>query len=72
MMHVEDIESLKALGFRKMHPLQVEALLLFVQDALNLAAMTSDKEIVADVEQSADELVRLFGGNGISLNYVVD
>jgi len=69
MMHVEDI---KAMGFKQMHHAQVEALLMFVQDALNLAAMTEDKEILADVEQSADELVRLFGGNGVSLNYVVD
>jgi|TARA_R110000868_G_scaffold336113_2_gene596974 hypothetical protein len=69
MMHVEDI---KAMGFKQMHQAQVEALLMFVQDALNLAAMTEDKEILADVEQSADELVRMFGGNGVSLNYVID
>ena len=68
-MHVEDI---KAMGFKQMHQAQVEALLMFVQDALNLAAMTEDKEILADVEQSADELVRMFGGNGVSLNYVID
>jgi hypothetical protein len=69
MMHVEDI---KAMGFKQMHTVQVEALLMFVQDALNLAAMTEDPEIVADVEQTADELVRLFGGNGVSINYVID
>ena len=69
MMHVEDI---KAMGFKQMHHAQVEAMLMFVQDALNLAAMTEDKEILADVEQSADELVRLFGGNGVSLNYIID
>jgi hypothetical protein len=69
MMHVEDI---KAMGFKQMHTAQVEALLMFVQDALNLAAMTEDPEIVADVEQTADELVRLFGGNGVSINYVID
>jgi len=69
MMQIED---LKALGFKNMHQAQVEALLMFVQDSLSLAAMTEDKDILSDVEQSADELVRLFGGNGISLNYVVD
>ena len=69
MMQIED---LKALGFKNMHQAQVEALLMFVQDSLSLAAMTEDKDILADVEQSADELIRLFGGNGISLNYVVD
>jgi len=69
MMHIED---LKALGFKNMHQAQVDALLMFVQDALRLAAMTEEPDILADVEQSADELVRLFGGNGVSLNYVVD
>jgi len=69
MMQIED---LKALGFKNMHQAQVEALLMFVQDALRLAAMTEEPDILADVEQSADELVRLFGGNGVSLNYVVD
>ena len=69
MMHVEDI---KAMGFKQMHTVQVEALLMFVHDALNLAAMTEDPEIVADVEQTADELVRLFGGNGVSISYVID
>ena len=69
MMQIED---LKALGFKNMHQAQVEALLMFVQGSLSLAAMTEDKDILSDVEQSADELVRLFGGNGISLNYVVD
>jgi len=69
MMHVEDI---KAMGFKQMHTVQVEALLMFVQDALNLASMTEDQDIIADVEQTADELVRLFGGNGVSVNYVID
>lgn len=69
MMHVEDI---KAMGFTQMHTVQVEALLMFVQDALNLASMTEDQDIIADVEQTADELVRLFGGNGVSVNYVID
>ena len=69
MMQVEDI---KAMGFTQMHTVQVEALLMFVQDALRLAAMTEEPDILADVEQSADELVRLFGGNGVSVNYDVD
>lgn len=69
MMQVEDI---KAMGFTQMHTVQVEALLMFVQDALQLASMTEDPEIVAEVEQDADELVRLFGGNGVSVNYDVD
>ena len=69
MMQIED---LKALGFKNMHQAQVEALLMFVQDSLSLAAMTEDKDILSDVEQSADELVRLFGGNGVSVKFEED
>ena len=39
----------------------------FVGEALNLAALTDDEEILKEVESSADELVRLFGGNGVKV-----
>jgi hypothetical protein len=57
----------KTLSLRQMHPMQVEALLKFVGEALNLAALTSDKQILRETEAEADELIRLFGGNGIKL-----
>jgi hypothetical protein len=69
MMNIKDM---KTLGLKEMHNFQVEALLEFVHDALNLAAMTGDKDIVADVEQSADELIRLFGGTGVSVTFQDD
>tara|TARA_R110002110_G_C13096154_1_gene685354 strand:- start:425 stop:583 length:159 start_codon:yes stop_codon:yes gene_type:complete len=47
--------------------MQVEALLGFVGVSLNLAALTNDKEILEETEAEADELIRLFGGNGIKL-----
>ena len=69
MMHVEDI---KAMGFKQMHQVQVKAVLDFVQDAIHLAAMTDDPEILADVEQTADELIRLFGGTGVTVTIETD
>ena len=69
MMHIEDLE---ALGFKQMHRVQVKAVLDFVQDAIPLAAMTDDPEILADVEQTADELIRLFGGTGVTVTIETD
>jgi hypothetical protein len=69
MMHIEDLE---ALGFKQMHRVQVKAVLDFVQDAIHLAAMTDDPEILADVEQTADELIRLFGGTGVTVKIETD
>ena len=68
-MHIEDLE---ALGFKQMHRVQVKAVLDFVQDAIHLAAMTDDPEILADVEQTADELIRLFGGTGVTVTIETD
>ena len=59
--------DLKTLSLRQMHHMQVEALLGFVGVSLNLAALTNDKEILEETEAEADELIRLFGGNGIKL-----
>lgn len=67
-----DIENMQTLGLKDMHTTQVEALLMFIQGALSLAAMTHDAETIADVEQDADELVRLFGGNGVSVKFILD
>jgi hypothetical protein len=69
MMNIEDM---KTLGLKQMHTVQVEALLEFIQDALNLAAMTEDKDIVLEVENKADEMIRLFGGNGVSVTFEED
>lgn len=60
-------DDMPTLGLKQMHPLQVHALMDFVGEALNLAALTNDEEILKDVESSADELVRLFGGNGVKV-----
>lgn len=55
----------KTLGLKQMHPVQVETLMEFVGVAINLASLTNDKEVVEETEAFADELIRLFGGNGV-------
>ena len=50
-----------------MHPMQVESLMEFIGVTLNLATLTNDQEVIDDTEALADELVKMFGGNGIKL-----
>jgi len=59
--------DMPSLGLRQMHPMQVQALMDFVGMSLNLASMTDDDKIIEEAEAAADEMVRLFGGNGIKL-----
>ncbi len=59
-------KNMKTLGLRQMHPMQFLALMDFIGDALSIAAMVDDQEIFNDMETSADELVRLFGGVGVT------
>ena len=67
-----DIENMTTLGLKDMHTLQVKSLLDFVNDAVTLAAMTGDGEIVDEIEQSADEMIRMFGGVGVTITVVDD
>lgn len=60
------------LGLKDMHPMQVEALMEFIGITLNLASLTNDMEVVAETEAFADELIKLFGGNGVKVNIEVD
>jgi hypothetical protein len=59
--------KMKSLGFKQMHPMQVEVLMDFIATTLNLAALTNDQDVINETEATADEIVRLFGGNGIKL-----
>tara|TARA_R100000908_G_scaffold62765_1_gene42382 strand:+ start:490 stop:699 length:210 start_codon:yes stop_codon:yes gene_type:complete len=60
-------KNFKSLGLRQMHPMQVESLMEFIGVTLNLATLTNDQEVIDDTEALADELVKMFGGNGIKL-----
>ena len=61
------IENVKSIGLKDMHRMQVEALMELIGVALNLATKTEDPEVLADVEADCDELVKLFGGVGVSV-----
>ncbi len=60
-------EPINTLGFKEMHPMQVEALVDLINRALNLACITGDEEIIQEIEQASDEVIHLFGGNGVSV-----
>ena len=60
-------KEFKSLGLRDMHKMQVDALVEFISITLNLATLTKDDQIIEDTEAFADELLKIFGGNGIKL-----
>ena len=61
------IDQHSAIGFRDMHPMQLEALMALIGVTLELASKTDDDELLAQVESDCDELVKLFGGNGVKV-----
>lgn len=66
------IEKFESLGFKDMHPMQVEALTELVEIALNLASLADDNEIFEETAAYCDELVKLFGGSGVSMSVDID
>ena len=65
-------KEFKSLGLRQMHPMQIESLMEFIGVTLNLATMTNDDDVIKETEAFADELIKLFGGNGIKLTIEAD
>jgi len=65
-------KEFKSLGLREMHPMQIESLMEFIGVTLNLATMTEDDDVIKETEAFADELIKLFGGNGIKLTIEAD
>ena len=65
-------DQVKSVGLRDMHPMQVQALMDLIGLTINLATSTEDMEIIEDVESYCDELVKLFGGNGVKLTIELD
>tara|TARA_R110000803_G_scaffold85669_1_gene151963 strand:+ start:289 stop:504 length:216 start_codon:yes stop_codon:yes gene_type:complete len=59
------LENIKALGFKQMHQMQIDSLLDFVATTINLAASIGDEEILEEIEAQSDELIKMFGGNGL-------
>lgn len=65
-----DIE--KSVGLKDMHPAQIEALVQFVGLAFHLANQFEEDDAIEEVEQQADELIRLLGGNGVQVHLSVE
>jgi len=59
------LENIKALGFKEMHQMQIDSLLDFVATTINIAASIGDEEILEEIEAQSDELIKMFGGNGL-------
>jgi hypothetical protein len=53
-----------------MHESQIEALLRMIDMFLSTAEVTGDQEIFEEALEMANDLVILFGGNGVSVEYV--
>jgi|TARA_R100000951_G_C2620199_1_gene174209 hypothetical protein len=65
-------EPLKTLGFKQMHQMQIDALLDLINKAINVACITGDEDIIEEVERCADDLIHLFGGNGVTIKVDVN
>ena len=52
-----------------MHPMQIETLMDFVGLAIDLAVLSKDETLVEETEAAADELVKMFGGKGVRIEF---
>jgi len=64
------VKNIKALGFKHMHQMQIDALIDFVTTTVNLAVNTNDPDVMEEVEAQSDELIKLFGGHGLYMDRV--
>jgi hypothetical protein len=64
-------EYLKTIGFKDMHPEQVEALMLLIHSFLSLADGYENEDIFEQAKEIAEDAVILFGGHGIEVQYEV-
>ncbi len=61
------LQDFKSIGLKDMHPMQIGALMELIGTTLKLAANTKDRNLLTSVESDCDELVKLFGGVGVSV-----
>lgn len=57
-----DITKIKAVGFKDMHPLQVQAITDLIDLTMHLASHTGHPAALDDAQQTSEDMVRLFGG----------
>jgi hypothetical protein len=65
-------EEFSSTGIKDMHPMQIEALVQFIGLAFDLASQFEGNEAIEEVEARADELIRIFGGNGVTVRLEVE
>ncbi len=65
-------QEFKSLGIKDMHPMQIEALINFIGLALDMASQFEGDEALELVEEEADNLIRLLGGNGVKVQLKVE
>jgi len=61
--------TIQTVGFKDMHQEQVEALILMTHAFLSLADGYEDEDIFEQAKEIAEDVVILFGGNGIEVKY---
>lgn len=64
------MEDFKSLGFKDMHPMQIEALMEVVAAAMCMAAEIGP-DALQETEEAVDEMVKIFGGNGVISSYEI-
>lgn len=64
------MKSIQSVGFQDMHPMQVKALMDLVKLTIETAAQSNEQSQVKNAEHVCDEVVRLFGGNGVNVTIV--
>jgi len=62
-------EYLQTLGFKDMHPEQVEAFMLVIHTLLSLADGYDNEDVFEQAKEIAEDAVILFGGVGIEVQY---
>ena len=54
-------EKIDTVGFKEMHPMQVQALLKVVDKTMRLAVCSDDDAIIEDVTEHVNDMIQLFG-----------
>ena len=64
--------TIQTVGFKDMHREQLDALMLMTHAFLSLADGYEDEDIFEQAKEIAEDVVILFGVNGIEVQYEVD
>jgi hypothetical protein len=62
------IKEFQSVGIKDMHPMQIKALMDFIDFSFHLAAHFEGEDVIMEVEDRADDLVKLFGGVGVTVS----